>query len=169
MFRKVVNNDGVLESLNDKRTSCILLLNGLISIIDHLRSRILSLSNLELLKEIVAFMRGIYLLIFCTIHDYVKTKVSEMHHKPAVFYPLIWQVRQMEIFSYFCDINSMLLILKKGKYFHMCNKLYVMNHFFKTLKPLLTFLEKFLVDNNHFHVTIPPPDKKVHRYVQKYY
>ena len=89
MFRKVVNNDGVLESLNDKRTSCILLLNGLISIIDHLRSRILSLSNLELLEEIVAFTRGIYLLIFHTIHDYVKTKVSEMHHKPTVFYPLI--------------------------------------------------------------------------------
>ena len=76
-----MNNDGVLESLNDKRTSCILLLNVLISIIDHLRSRILSLSNLELLKEIVAFMRGIYLLIFCTIRDYVKTKVSKMHRK----------------------------------------------------------------------------------------
>ena len=41
-----MNNDGVLESLNDKRTSCILLLNGLILIIDHLRSCILSLSNL---------------------------------------------------------------------------------------------------------------------------
>ena len=89
MFRKVVNNDGVLESLNDKRTSCILLLNGLISIIDHLHSRILSLSHLELLEEIVGFTRGIYLLIFCTIHDYVKTKVSEMHRKPTVFYPLI--------------------------------------------------------------------------------
>ena len=89
MFRKVVNNDGVLESLNDKRTSCILLLNGLILIIDHLHSCILSLSNLELLEEIVGFTRGIYLLIFCTICDYVKTKVSEMHHKPAVFYPLI--------------------------------------------------------------------------------
>ena len=84
-----MNNDGVLESLNDKRTSCILLLNGLISIIDHLRSCILSLSNLKLLEEIVGLMRGIYLLIFCTIRDYVKTKVSEMHRKPTVFYPLI--------------------------------------------------------------------------------
>ena len=82
-----MNNDGVLESLNDKRILCILLLNGLISIIDHLRSHILSLSNL--LKEIVAFMRGIYLLIFHTICDYVKTKVSKMHRKPAVFYPPI--------------------------------------------------------------------------------
>ena len=89
MFKKVMNNDSILESLNDKRTSCILLLNGLISIIDHLRSRILSLSNLDLLEEIIAFTRGIYLLIFHTIHDYVKTKVSEMHRKPAVFYPLI--------------------------------------------------------------------------------
>ena len=164
-----MNNDGVLESLNDKRTSCILLLNGLILIIDHLRSRILSLSNLELLEEIVGFPRGIYLLIFRTIHDYVKTKVSEMHCKPTVFYPLIRQARQMEIFSYFCDINSMLLILKKGKYFHTCNKLYVMNHFLKTLKPSLTLLEKFLVDNSHFHVTVPPPNKKVCCYIQKYY
>ena len=168
MFRKVVNNDGVLESLNDKRTSCILLLNGLISIIDHLRSRILSLSNLELLEEIVAFTRGIYLLVFRTIHDYFKTKVSKMPCKPAVFYPLIQQMRQMEIFSYFCDMNSMLLILKKKKYFHTCNKLYVMNHFMKTLKPPLTFLEKFLVKNSHFHVTVPP-QKKVRCYIQKYY
>ena len=75
----------------------------------------------------------------------------------------------MEIFSYFCDINSMLLILKKGKYFHTCNKLYVMNHFLKTFKPSLTFLEKFLVDNSHFHVTVPPSDKKVRCYIQKYY
>ena len=163
MFRKVVNNDGVLESLNDKRTSCILLLNGLISIIDHLRSHILSLSHLELLEEIVGFMRGIYLLIFHTIRDYVKTKVSKMHRKPTVFYPLIQQARQMEIFSYFCDINSMLLILKKGTYFHMCNKQYVMNHFLKMLKPSLTFLEKFLVDNSHFHITVPPSNKKVRR------
>ena len=165
MFKKVMNNDGVLESLNDKRTSCILLLNGLISIIDHLHSRILSLSNLDLLEEIIAFTRGIYLLIFRTIRDYVQTKVSEMHHKPAVFYPLIRQVRQMEIFSYFCDINSMLLILKEEKYFHTCNKLYVMNHFMKMLKPSLTFFEKFLVKNSHFHVTVPPPEKKVHHHV----
>ena len=84
-----MNNDGVLESLNDKRTSCILLLNGLILIIDHLCACILSLSHLELLEEIVGFMGGIYLLIFRTIRDYVKTKVSKMHRKPTVFYPLI--------------------------------------------------------------------------------
>ena len=142
MFRKVMNNDGVLASLNDKRTLCILLLNGLVSIIDHLHSRILSLSDLELLEETVVFTRGIYLLGFRIIHNYCKRKISEMHRKPAVFYPLIRQARQMEIFTYFCDMNSMLLILKKEKYMKM-------------LKPSLTFLEKFLVKNSHFHFTVP--------------
>ena len=35
MYKKVVEDDGELESLNDKRTSCILLMNGFITIIDN--------------------------------------------------------------------------------------------------------------------------------------
>ena len=62
MYKKVVEDDGELESLNDKRTSCILLMNGFITIIDNIHSKILSLNDLQLLEEMVAFTRGIYLL-----------------------------------------------------------------------------------------------------------
>ena len=77
MYQKVVNDDGILESVNDKRTSCILLLNGLI--IDNIRSKVLTLNDLELLEEMVAFTRGIYLLVFHIVGDYCKEKVSKMN------------------------------------------------------------------------------------------
>ena len=55
MYKKVVDDDGILESVNDKHTSCILLLNGLITIIDNICSKVLTLNDLELLEEMVAF------------------------------------------------------------------------------------------------------------------
>ena len=79
MYKKVVNNDGILESVNDKHTSCILLLNGLITIIDNIRSKVLTLNDLVLLEEMLAFTRGIYLLVFCIVGDYCKEEVSEMN------------------------------------------------------------------------------------------
>ena len=79
MYKKVVNDDGILESVNVKRTSCILLLNELITIIDNICSKVLTLNDLELLEEMVAFTRGIYLLVFRIVVDYCKEEVSEMN------------------------------------------------------------------------------------------
>ena len=55
MYKTVVEDDGILESVNDKCTSCTLLLNGLITIIDNICSKVLTLNDLELLEEMVAF------------------------------------------------------------------------------------------------------------------
>ena len=159
IYRKVLSNDGELESLNDKRASLILLLNGLITIIDNICLRILSLKDLQLLEEIVTFTQGIYLLVSRIVWDYCNESVSEMNKKPGQFYPSIVQARQMEIFSTLCDMDIMLRKLKKINYFHTCNKVYVMNHFMRPLKPSLTFLEKFLVKNPHFHVVMLPPQE----------
>ena len=118
MYKQVVEDDGILESVNDKRMSCILLMNGLITIVDNIRSKVLTLNNLELLEEMVAFTQEIYLLVFRIVGDYCKEKVSKMNKRPASFHPLIRQARQMEIFSLLSNINCMLQHLKKKKYFH---------------------------------------------------
>ena len=55
VYKKVVADDGILESINDKRASCILLMNGLITIIDNICSKVLTLNDLELLEEMVGF------------------------------------------------------------------------------------------------------------------
>ena len=55
VYKKVVADDGILESINDKRASCILLMNGLITIIDNIHSKVLTLNDLELLEEMVGF------------------------------------------------------------------------------------------------------------------
>ena len=56
MFKKVFEDDGELESMNDKQTSCILLLSGLLMIIENIRCKILGLNDLELLEEMVTFL-----------------------------------------------------------------------------------------------------------------
>ena len=139
MYRKVVADYGILESINDKRASCILLMNGLITIIDNIRSKVLTVNNLELLEEMVGFTRGIYLLVFHIVGDYCKEKVSEMNKWPASFHPLLQQARQMDIFSLLSDIACMLQGLKKKKYFHTCKKVGVLNSFLRNLKPSLFF------------------------------
>ena len=55
MFKKVLEDDGELESMNDKRTSCMLLLSGLLTILENIRCKILGLNDLELLEEMVTF------------------------------------------------------------------------------------------------------------------
>ena len=168
MYKKVVNDDGILESVNDKHTSCILLLNGLITIIDNICSKVLTLNDLVLLEEMLTFTRGIYLLVFRIVGDNCKEEVSEMNKRPGQFYPLIRKARQMDIFSLLSDIHCMLNRLKKKKYFHTCNKIGVLNSFLRNLKPSLVFLEKFLVKHKHFHVVLPPPEKKPRRYFPRY-
>ena len=169
MYKKVVNVDGELESLNDKRTSCILLLKGLLTLLDNFRSKLFTLQILEVLEEMVTFSRGIYILIARFMENYAERTIVSMHKKCARFYPLIRQARQMEIFSVMSDMIQMLNALKKCNYFHTCNKVYILNSFLTTLKPSLTFLEKFLLKNSHFHVVLPPPEKKERKYIQKYY
>ena len=169
MYKKVLDDDDILESVNDKHTLCILLLNGLITIIDNIPSKVLTLNDLELLEEMVAFTRGIYLLVFRIIGDYCKEKVSKMNKRPGQFYPLIHKAGQMDIFSLLSDIHCMLSRLKKKKYFNTCNKVGILNSFLRNLKPSLVFLEKFLVKHKHFHIVLPPPEKKPRCYYQKYY
>ena len=158
----------MLESLNDKRTLCIFLMNGLITLTENLRSKILTLNDLEILEEMVTFTRHIFYLVARAVSDYCKEEVTQGHKRPACFYPLIRQARQMEIFALFCDINTTLSRLRQKKYFHTCNRVHVLNNFLKTLRPSLFFLEKFLVKHRHFHVIMPPPEKKRPKYYQKY-
>ena len=168
MYKNIVNDDGILESVNDKCTSCILLLNRLITIIDNIRSNVLTLNDLVLLEEMLAFTWGIYLLVFRIVGDYCKEEVSEMNKQLGQFYPLIRKARQMDIFSLLSDIHCMLNRLKKKKYFHTCNKIGVLNSFLRNLKPSLVFLEKFLVKHKHFHIVLSPPEKKPHSCFPRY-
>ena len=107
--------------------------------------------------------------MFHIVGDYCKEKVSEMNKRPGQFYPLIHKTRQMDIFSLLSDIHCMLHRLKKKKYFHTYNKVGVLNSFLRNLKPSLVFLEKFLVKHKHFHIVLPPPEKKPQHYYPKYY
>ena len=117
MYKKVVDDDGILESLNDKRTLCILLLKGLLMTIDTIRTKVLSLNDLDLLEEMLTFMRRIYIVTACFVGDCCKKPVCSVHKRPSSFYPLIWQARQMEIFNILADIHSMLSNFKKKEIF----------------------------------------------------
>ena len=167
MYKKVINDDGHLESLNDKRASCILLMNGLSLMIELLRSRIFTLQELELLEDIVCFTCNINNILNRCTHDY--SGVKESVYAPRTFYPLIRQARQMEIFSLLCGMNSILLSIRKNGFFRTCNQVHHLNQFLRDLKPSIIFLQKFVVDNKHFHVVIPPPEPKCPKYIQKYY
>ena len=169
IFKKVFENDGKLESMNDKCTSCILLLSGLICLLENIRSKLWTLNDIDLLEEIVSFTRGIYGLIAKFTSQHSTYVICTCHKKPGVFYPMICQACCMGAFSLLCDMMSMLQEFKKSKFFNMCNKVYILNAFVSLLKPSLHFLERFLLKNLHFHVVIPPPDPKPRKYVQKYY
>ena len=58
IFKKVFENDGKLESMNDKCTLCILLLSGLICLLENSRSKLWTLNDIDLLEEIVSFTHG---------------------------------------------------------------------------------------------------------------
>ena len=48
MYKKIMADDGILESINDKRASCIFLMNRLITIVDNISSKVLTVNDLEL-------------------------------------------------------------------------------------------------------------------------
>ena len=89
IYRKVVEDDGELESINDKRAACILIMNGLLTITDNIRLKILTMNDLQLLEEMVTFTRGIYLIVMRVICDYCLEDISDSHKRPGSFYPLI--------------------------------------------------------------------------------
>ena len=140
--------------MNDKHTSCILLLSGLICLLENIRSKMWTLDDIDLLKEIVSFTHGIYGLIVKFTSQHSTYVIRTCHKKPGVFYPMIRQAHHMEAFSLLCDMMSMLQEFKKSKFFYTCNKVYILNAFVSLLKPLLHFLEQFLLKNSHFHVVI---------------
>ena len=79
MYKKVVEDDGVLESLNDKRTRCILVMNSLLILMDNFRSKILTFNDLEVLEKMVTFTRQIYLLLARIVSNYCQEQVTEGH------------------------------------------------------------------------------------------
>ena len=169
MYRKVIADDGELESMNDKRTMCMLLTKCLLNVIETLRSKVLSLEDIDLLEEMVHFCRNI-----SSIVNKVVTVRCGMNHTPycpkmGVFFPLIRQARQFEIHSLLCFMASLLQKLKTTKFFAKCNKLGVMNEFMATLQPSRNFFDNFVIRNAHFHEVLPPKIKQQRRYQQKYY
>ena len=89
IFKKVFENDGKLESMNDKCTSCILLLRGLICLLENIRSKLWTLNDIDLLEEIVSFTCGIYGLIVKFTSQHSTYVIHTCHKKPGVFYPII--------------------------------------------------------------------------------
>ena len=159
MFKKVINNDGKLESLNDKRVQCILVQNGYLSLLETLHSKTLMLQNLPLLESVLNFSRGITQLMTNFVRNYTKTEIFP-HNQYSQFYPLIVQSRQMDIHHILCDMTGMLSDLKRKKFFKQCNKIYILNNFLQTLHPGFLYIQKFIVANEHFHVPIPPKSHK---------
>ena len=155
MFKKVINDDQKLESLNDKRVQCILIQNGYISLLDTLRSKTLTLQNLPLLETVLKFSHGIARLITNFVRDYSKTEIFPCH-RFGQFYPLILQLRQMDIHHILSDMIGMLSDMKRKNFFKECNKVFILNNFLCTLHPGLLHIQKFIVANEHFHICIPP-------------
>ena len=118
-----------MESLNDKRELCILLRNGLSTLIENIRSKIFSLQNLELLEQIMEFSGHIHSLMYKVIEQYTKTKLSD-YKKGASYFPRIIQARQMSVHAILCSMESMLSDLKKSRYFTSCNKVFVVKQFY---------------------------------------
>ena len=152
MFKKVINDDQKLESLNDKRVQCILIQNGYISLLDALHSKTLTLQNLPLLETVLKFSDGIAQLITNFVHDYSKTEIFP-RHRFGQFYPLILQLRQMDIHHILSDMVGMLYDMKTKNFFKECNKVFILNNFLCTLHPGLLYIQKFIVANRHFHST----------------
>ena len=171
MYRKVIADDGDLESMNDKRTMCMLLTKALLNILETFRSKIFSFSDIDRLEEMVRFGRDIKSIVYKAVTEVCGIEYSPFCPKHSVFFPLIRQARQFEIHSILCFMASLLNTLKKKKYFMHCRHIGVMDKFVKLLQPSRIFLDKFLVGNAHFHEVVPPKPKcNAHkRYEQKYY
>ena len=160
MFKKVINDDKKLESLNDKRVQCILIQNGYISLLDTLHSKTLTLQNLPLLETVLEFSHGIAQLITNFVRDYSKTEVFPRHHF-GQFYPLILQSRQMDIHHILSNMIGMLSDMKKKNFFKECHKVFILNNFLCTLHPGLLYIQKFIVANEHFYMPIPPKSGRI--------
>ena len=105
--------------MNNKCAACILLQKGLMTLSKNLRSKILTLEDVELREEMIDFLVNIYRLIYNVIQDYTKTKLSD-YAQMATYYPQIKQARQMSNFSILSSIISMLEDLWKKKFFESC-------------------------------------------------
>ena len=82
----MINKDGELESMNNKHAACILLQKGLMTLSENLRSKILTLEDVELHEEMIDFLVNIHRLIYNVIQDYTKTKLSD-YAQMAMYYP----------------------------------------------------------------------------------
>ena len=169
MYKKVIADDGELESLNDKHTLCILLTKGLLNQIESFRGKIFSFNDLDRLEEMVRFCREIGNIMFRVVTETCGIKVRCFDPRQMVFFPFIRQARQFEIHSLLCHMLSMLSKLKSLKYFQSCPKVGILNSFVTTLQPSRLFLDKFLLGNANFHALLPPKPKPQRRYYQKYY
>ena len=159
MYKKVINNDGQYESLNDKRASSLMLQSGLISIIENLRCKVMSYNDLEGLEEMLIFLRHIKALMVRVVRDDCGQDVR----RPVPtrqFFPLIRQSRQMDIHSILCEMADTMSKMRKIGYFKNCTKVGALNSFLSNLHPSLQFLQNFLLKTPHFHVVLPPPEPK---------
>ena len=155
--------------MNDKRTLCILLVEGLLSVIDSLRSKIFTFEDIDRLEEMLSFCTGISHVVHSTLSNTCLVDVQQYVSTQCVFRPLIRQARQFEIHSLLCYIASLIRKVKKEKYFHTCKNVAVMNSFLMKIRPSRLFLEKFLVANPHFHSEVPKPPKQQRRWHPRYY
>ena len=169
MYKKVIADDGELESINDKRTLCILLAKSLSSVVETFRSKIFSFNDLDALEEMVRFSRDISYIIFKVVTEKCGIHCAKFDPRAMVFFPLIREARQFEIHSILCHILSMLSELKAMKCFQKCKRVGVLNHFLITLQPSRFFLDKFLLKHQHFHEVLLPRPKPARKYTQKYY
>ena len=118
-------------------------------------AKTLTLQNLPLLKTILEFSHGIAQLITNFVRDYSKTKVFP-RYRFGQFYPLILQLRQMDIHHILSDMIGMLSDMKRKNFFKECHKVFILNNFLHTLHPGLLYIQKFIVANEHFYMPIPP-------------
>ena len=160
MFKKVINDDQKLESLNDKRVQCILIQNGYISLLDTPHSKTLTLQNLPLLETVLKFSHGIAQLITNFVRDYWKTELFPPR-RFGRFYPLIVQSRQMDIHHILSDMVGMLCDMKRKNFFKECQKVFILNNFLHTIHPGLLYIQKFIVANEHFHIRIAPKSGRI--------
>ena len=157
IYKKVSADDGALESLNDKRTLCLLLRKALLIVLETLCSKLFGFTDIDKLEEMVKFSREISHIVFNTVHNICQVEVQKLTERHGIFFPLICQARQFEIHTLLCYMATTLHKTKEIKYFENCRKVGVLNKFLTTLQPAKQFLDKFVIDNPHFHDFLPPP------------
>ena len=89
MYKKVIADNGEPESVNDKRTLCILLTKALEKVIESFRSKIFGFEDLEKLEDIVSFTRNISLIMYNVVSGSCGIACAELDPRHAVFFSLI--------------------------------------------------------------------------------